>query len=135
MLWNREGSNFKVLFITMIFRASTLTTTHQAHDFFEAQPQKTASIFLLKQIMHDWSDAYCAKILTRLRASAMPSTKLLLLDSIMPFTCHDPSADNDSGIPGAVPKEAPAPLLANFGAVSEMIYCADSTVNHSDAST
>ncbi|KAF8492246.1 S-adenosyl-L-methionine-dependent methyltransferase [Gautieria morchelliformis] len=100
----------------------------EAHDFFEAQPQKTASIFLLKQIMHDWSDAYCAKILIRLRASAIPTTKLLILDSIMPFTCHDPSADNDSRIPGAVPKEAPAPLLANFGAVSELIYCADSTM-------
>lgn len=96
---------------------------------------KTATLFLLKQILHDWSDVYCAKILTKLRASATRSTKLLLLDSIMPFTCHDPSADSTPGIPGAVPHEAPAPLLANFGAVNEMIYNADIDVNHSNNSS
>jgi len=56
------------------------------------------------------------------------------MDSIMPFSCHDPSADNSSGIPGGVPHEAPAPLLANFGAVNEMIYNADIDVTHFDLS-
>ncbi|KAF8577508.1 S-adenosyl-L-methionine-dependent methyltransferase [Ramaria rubella] len=97
----------------------------QAHSFFEPQPESNASIYLLKQITHDWADKYCIKFLTRLRESAMPSTKLLLLDSIMPYSCHDPAADSNSRIPGIVSHEAPAPLLANFGAVNETIYNAD----------
>ncbi|THH07900.1 hypothetical protein EW146_g9170 [Bondarzewia mesenterica] len=96
-----------------------------AHDFFDRQPQTNASVFLLKQITHDWSDEYCVKFLTRLRTAATPTTILLIVDSIMPFACHDPSGDDDKGIPGAVPREAPAPLLANFGAVNEMAYNAD----------
>lgn len=52
----------------------------------------------------------------------MPKTILSFMKSIMPSACHDPSADSDSGIPGAIPKEAPAPLLASYGAVNEMGY-------------
>ncbi|KAG9227803.1 hypothetical protein CCMSSC00406_0000551 [Pleurotus cornucopiae] len=96
----------------------------EVHDFFEPQPRRGAAVYLLKQILHDWSDEYCVKILTQLRVAAAPKTKLVLMDSIMPFACHDPGTDK-SGIPGAVPREAPAPLLANFGAVNEMGYNAD----------
>ncbi|KAF7344103.1 S-adenosyl-L-methionine-dependent methyltransferase [Mycena venus] len=100
--------------------------TLQVHDFFTPQPQTGASIFLLKQIMHDWSDENCKKILTHLWDAAGSDTRLLLFDTIMPLTCHDPSADDPKGIPGAAPvSEAPAPLLANYGAVSEMAYTAD----------
>ncbi|KAJ7657239.1 S-adenosyl-L-methionine-dependent methyltransferase [Mycena polygramma] len=91
--------------------------TLQVHDFFEPQPQTDATVFLLKQIMHDWSDEYCVKILKRLWDAAQPTTILLLLDSIMPLACHDPAAE---GL-----QEAPAPLLANYGAVNEMGYNAD----------
>ncbi|KAF8577502.1 S-adenosyl-L-methionine-dependent methyltransferase [Ramaria rubella] len=104
----------------------------QAHSFFEPQPEQNASIYLLKQIAHDWSDKYCIKFLTRLRESAMPSTKLLLMDSIMPYSCHDPAADSSSSIPGVVSREAPAPLLANFGAVNDMIHNANAAVMHLD---
>lgn len=51
------------------------------------------------------------------------------MDSIMPFACHDPSADSGHDIPGAIPREAPAPLLANYGAVNEMGYNADIDVS------
>ncbi|KAG5640847.1 hypothetical protein DXG03_006828 [Asterophora parasitica] len=99
--------------------------TLEVQDFFEPQPERNVSVFLLKQVLHDWSDEYAAKILTQLRAIAQPETKLLLVESIIPFTCHDPSGDNNEGIPGSVPREAPAPLLANYGAVNEMPYHAD----------
>ncbi|KAG5641678.1 hypothetical protein DXG03_004442 [Asterophora parasitica] len=99
--------------------------TLEVQDFFEPQPERNVSVFLLKQVLHDWSDEYAAKILTQLHAIAQPETKLLLVESIIPFTCHDPSGDNDEGIPGSVPREAPAPLLANYGAVNEMPYHAD----------
>ncbi|KAK7014078.1 hypothetical protein VNI00_019427 [Paramarasmius palmivorus] len=97
----------------------------EVHDFLTPQPQKGPEIFMIKQIMHDWSDEYCVKILKHLRDAATPGTRLLVLESIIPYSCHDPSADDKNGIPGAAPKEAPAPLLANYGAVNEMGYLAD----------
>ncbi|KAF9462322.1 S-adenosyl-L-methionine-dependent methyltransferase [Collybia nuda] len=100
----------------------------EAHDFFTPQPQANASVFFLKQICHDWSDQYCMEFLKQLRSAATPKTVLFLMESIMPFACHDPSSDSDNGIPGATPKEAPAPLLANYGAVNEMGYNADITM-------
>lgn len=78
--------------------------------------------------MHDWSDPYAVKILSQLREAAQPDTKLILIDSVMPFACHDPGADNGQGIVGAVPKEAPEPLLANYGVANELAYVADLTV-------
>ena len=105
-----------------------LTILLIAHDFFRPQPIKNAAIFLLKQIMHDWPDAYASKILTNLREAAQHDTKLILIDSIMPFACHDSSADEGKGVPGAVPKEAPPPLLANYGVANEMGYNGDLTV-------
>ncbi|KAH9484885.1 4-O-methyltransferase 1 [Psilocybe cubensis] len=108
--------------------------TLQAHDFFTPQPVKNASVFLLKQIMHDWSDPYAIKILSQLRRAAQPDTKLILIDSVIPFACHDPSADantdteNSLRIVGISPKEAPMPLLANFGVANELAYVADLTM-------
>ncbi|KAF9042839.1 S-adenosyl-L-methionine-dependent methyltransferase [Hymenopellis radicata] len=97
--------------------------TLEVQDFFKLQPRDhTVSIFLLKQIMHDWSDSYCVKILTQLRSAASANTKLILVESIIPFACHDSGEDS---VPGAVPHEAPEPLLANYGAVNEMAYSMD----------
>ena len=80
----------------------------------------------MKHILHDWSDPYCVKILKSLRAAAGPETKLVALETILAYACHDPAADNGAAvIPGAIPKEAPAPLLANYGSVKELAYFAD----------
>ncbi|KAA1478069.1 S-adenosyl-L-methionine-dependent methyltransferase [Dentipellis sp. KUC8613] len=97
----------------------------EVHDFFTPQTQRAASIFLLKLILHDWSDEYAAKILKHLREAATPATKLILVDTIISYTCRDPDADADldRGI-----RAAPEPLLANFGAVSEMSYYGDMTM-------
>jgi hypothetical protein len=99
-----------------------------AHDFFTPQPVKNASIFLLKHILHDWSDAYCTKIPDHLRAAATSSTKLLLVDSILPYTCHNPNTNNKKAIPGVAPHEAPAPLLSNYGTINDMPFQSDFTV-------
>ncbi|KAG6885985.1 hypothetical protein C0992_004742, partial [Termitomyces sp. T32_za158] len=94
------------------------------HDFFDPQPVANASVFILKQILHDWSDPYCARILNELRAAANPETKLVVVDSIIAYACHDPTSESrlNSGY-----KEAPAPLLTNYGAVNVMPYLTDMT--------
>lgn len=49
------------------------------------------------------------------------------MESILSYACHDPSGDDNGSeiIPGTVPKEAPEPLLANYGAANEMGYLVD----------
>ncbi|KAF8719122.1 hypothetical protein AX14_011412 [Amanita brunnescens Koide BX004] len=98
----------------------------EAHDFFEPQPHHNASVFFLKNVLHDWSDEYCVKILKPLREAATPNTILILMESISPYACHVVTTDN--GIKGAVAQEAPPPLLANWGASKEMVYIVDMTM-------
>lgn len=100
------------------------------HDFFTSQPDRNATVFLLKQILHDWSDTYALKILSHLRQAAKSSTRMLIVESLVPYACHDPSSDGKDGIPGAAPREAPAPLLANYGPINDMQYNSDLTVSH-----
>jgi DNA-binding FrmR family transcriptional regulator len=75
----------------------------------------------MKQIMHDWSDEYCIKILTQLSAAAASETTLLLLESIMRLASSDPNAEEGA-------QEAPAPPLPNYGAVNDLGYSADMVV-------
>ncbi|KAF9458915.1 S-adenosyl-L-methionine-dependent methyltransferase [Collybia nuda] len=92
----------------------------QAHDMFTSQPIKNASVFLLKDIVHDWPDAYSIKLLTELRKAATPTTRLLIFDTVLPYTCDNtgPTADEfeaeGSGIPGL-----------SLGAANEVPYSRD----------
>ncbi|KAG6875041.1 hypothetical protein C0992_005418 [Termitomyces sp. T32_za158] len=79
----------------------------------------------LKQILHDWSDPYCTRFLTELRAAATPKTKLILVDSIIAYACRDPTIE--SGLNSGY-KEAPAPLIPNYGAANVMPYLVDLAV-------
>ncbi|KAF9261543.1 S-adenosyl-L-methionine-dependent methyltransferase [Marasmius fiardii PR-910] len=101
----------------------------EGHDFFSPQPehlQNTVSVFMIKQVLHNWSDDQCIKILKCLREAAKPDTVLLAIEYILPYACRDPNGAK-GGIPGTVPREAPEPLLANYGLVGEMEY--DSDIN------
>lgn len=59
---------------------------------------------------------------------AKANTKLIIVDNLISFACHDPSNDKNNGILGAASKEAPKPLLANYGIVNEVEYTVDLTV-------
>ncbi|KAG7087939.1 hypothetical protein E1B28_011984 [Marasmius oreades] len=103
----------------------------QAHDFFTPQPQENASIFLLRHVIHNWSDEDCIKILSLLRRAARDDTTLLILEIIMPYACRKESSDDTSKnteIPGATAEEAPVPLLPNFGAGNEFAHVLDMTM-------
>ncbi|KAG6883309.1 hypothetical protein C0993_006877 [Termitomyces sp. T159_Od127] len=92
------------------------------HDFFTSQPVTNASVFILKHILHNWSDLHCYQILKALRAAATPDTRLVVVDSIVAHACHDPTIEQglNSGY-----KEAPTPLLPNYGAANVMPYLLD----------
>ncbi|KAH9478947.1 4-O-methyltransferase 1 [Psilocybe cubensis] len=101
----------------------------QAQDFFDVQPVKNASVFFLKHILHNWPKPYMAKILRRLREAATPETTLIVIDNVLPYACRrssDSETLSDNG--GTYYKEAPEPLLPNYGAVSNSPYTLDLTM-------
>jgi O-methyltransferase domain len=51
-------------------------------NFFESIPNG-ADAYLLKHILHDWSDEDCLRILKNIYAVAAPGTKLLIVDAVI----------------------------------------------------
>ncbi|RDX43036.1 S-adenosyl-L-methionine-dependent methyltransferase [Lentinus brumalis] len=102
----------------------------QAQDFFAPQPASyevpgvdkvdNATVFLVVRIMHNWLDEDCQKILSQLRAAAGPSTKVLIVDQILPLACRD---GTESAL---VP--ADSPLLPNLGTAYASSYHFDLTM-------
>lgn len=81
------------------------------------------------KILHDWSDLYAAKILIELRRAALPDTKLVIVDIIMQYACHDPSSGVQGDDTCPTVREAPTPLLANFGSANDLSYTLDAAVS------
>ena len=52
-------------------------------SFFDAVPEG-GDTYVMKTILHDWSDDDALKILANIRASIAPGGKLLLLESVLP---------------------------------------------------
>lgn len=74
------------------------------HDFFKLNPVRNADVYWLRYILHDWSDDYCIKILSAIRESMGPNSRILVCDQVMNTTL---------GCPELTP--APTPLPANYG--------------------
>jgi hypothetical protein len=51
-------------------------------NFFESVPEG-ADAYLLKHVLHDWSDENCLRILKNIHAAAKPATKVLLVEFIL----------------------------------------------------
>ena len=60
------------------------SVTFMAHDFFDEQPVKNADVYILRQILHDWSDKYAIRILRALRPSLKAGAKILIIEQILP---------------------------------------------------
>ncbi|KAJ5164251.1 uncharacterized protein N7500_006081 [Penicillium coprophilum] len=56
----------------------------QAHDFFQPQPVHGADVYLLRHVLHDWSNKYARKILQALIPALKPGAKVVLNDRIIP---------------------------------------------------
>lgn len=52
-------------------------------DFFTAVP-KGGDLYLLKNILHDWPDEDCLRILRTIRRAVTPGTRLLVIDAVLP---------------------------------------------------
>jgi hypothetical protein len=100
-----------------------------AHDFFEAQPIKDATVFLTRYTTHNWSDKYATKFLARLRDAARPDTKLIVMDDIQDYACRASGPDDE--VPGAAQATAPEPLLPHPGASASWSYGMDLAVRPS----
>ncbi|KAF2475992.1 S-adenosyl-L-methionine-dependent methyltransferase [Lindgomyces ingoldianus] len=57
----------------------------QPHNFFTPQTE-AADVFLLRFVLHDWSDKYCVKILSSLlpQLKANPAARIALLEVVLP---------------------------------------------------
>ncbi|KAJ7803672.1 O-methyltransferase, partial [Mycena olivaceomarginata] len=98
----------------------------QVHDFFAAQPVKDAAVFLLRYILHDWTDEQAMVLLRSLRAAALPTTHLVIAEKIISFASR---VDRKSDIPGASRPTAEAPLLPNWGPAMADLYFYDLTMH------
>lgn len=58
-------------------------------DFFELVPQG-ADVYILKNVLHDWSDDHAVRILRNCRCAMGPQTKLLVIETVLPLSA-DPA--------------------------------------------
>ncbi|KAF9563372.1 S-adenosyl-L-methionine-dependent methyltransferase [Agrocybe pediades] len=88
-------------------------------DFMKESPKSGCDVYFLKNIIHDWSDEEAITILKNVRDAMAPHSRVLLQEYILP-PGHRVS-DKESGII----KQAPEPLLPNYGAGLIQQYCLD----------
>ncbi|EJD00244.1 S-adenosyl-L-methionine-dependent methyltransferase [Fomitiporia mediterranea MF3/22] len=99
-------------------------------DFLKEQPGLPGppDVFLLRWVLHDWSDKYCIQILKNLRKVAIVGkTSLVIVESVMDYACK--VQETPVKETGAVVKSAPAPLLPNFGGANTLSYAIDIIVS------
>jgi hypothetical protein len=55
-------------------------------DFFQPHPEEArgARAYILRYILHDWSNAYSLKILKNVVAAMAPDSRLIIADAVMP---------------------------------------------------
>ena len=54
------------------------------HDFFSEQPVKSADVYLLRWILHDWPDAYAIKILRALVPALESGSRVCICEQVLP---------------------------------------------------
>ena len=55
-----------------------------AHDFFHEQPILDAEVYVLRWILHDWSDKYAIRILRALKPALKDGAKIIIMESVLP---------------------------------------------------
>jgi hypothetical protein len=68
--------------------------TYMAGDFFR-DPIPACDIYLLKRVLHDWSDAEAVTILRNIRAGAQQGARILTIEGVLSEESPGPLADID----------------------------------------
>jgi hypothetical protein len=55
----------------------------EAGDFFTAVPQG-ADVYVIKRVVHDWTDEECVRILTLCREAMAPGGRVVIVESVLP---------------------------------------------------
>ena len=55
-----------------------------AHDFFNEQPILDADVYLLRWILHDFSDKYAVRILRGLKPALKDGAKIIIMEHVLP---------------------------------------------------
>ncbi|KLO06094.1 S-adenosyl-L-methionine-dependent methyltransferase [Schizopora paradoxa] len=103
----------------------------QEHNFFDSQPIANADVYMLKFIIHDWSNKYSEIILCRLREAAGPHSRLVIVDKVIPYICSPSESNDEFSIPGILKPDLPAPIVNMSGGITYphlssvvmMLYC------------
>lgn len=56
----------------------------QAHDFFDEQPVKSAEVYFLRQILHNWNDENSVRLLSKLAVVLKPGSHIVIMDAVLP---------------------------------------------------
>jgi hypothetical protein len=56
----------------------------QIHDIFTPQPVKGASVYLLRNVLHNYTDIDCQRILNQIAKSMAPTSKIIIVDALLP---------------------------------------------------
>jgi len=99
-------------------RLDTGRISFQEHNFFDNQPIKNADVYMLKLIIHDWSNKYALIILQRLREAAGPHSRLIIMDKIIPYICPLSENVDEVSIPGVLKPDLPEPIVNMSGGIS-----------------
>lgn len=78
-----------------------LGVTPMVHDFWTPQPIKGAKAYLLRRVIHDYSDENCVTILRHLKDALDADSKVLILDMVMPKRVYEadlPAAAMDNTV-------------------------------------
>lgn len=67
-----------------------------AHNFFQPQPLYGARVYYLREVLHDWPDEHCIRILSTLRGALFEDSVILVDDLILSWDrSHWTEAAND----------------------------------------
>ncbi|KAK0474571.1 S-adenosyl-L-methionine-dependent methyltransferase [Armillaria novae-zelandiae] len=83
----------------------------KAFDFLMESPVKGCDVYLLKNVLHNWPDKECKKILQGVGNIMSADSRLLICDYIIQHANRGKTAHKSIGA-----RPAPEPLLPNYGA-------------------
>ncbi|OAA74697.1 O-methyltransferase, family 2 [Akanthomyces lecanii RCEF 1005] len=90
--------------------ARTNRASFQAQNFFQVNATKSAPIYFLRHVIHDWPGSEAVKLLQNLATAMAKSSKILICEHMVLPTYEDENIPTDN------PFKAPRPLLPNWGA-------------------